>query len=476
MINRIKTPVMAMVAMVALSGCDLLDVDNPNNLVEESIRQQAVATGVVNGSLQMMSEAVSSMWQPTAVVSDELYWIGSRDAWQSLDQGDISDPTNEFTDGAFPSLGRAVWTAQNAVEILDVHFAEAAAPDDFALDRARAYMYRGVILMVTVETQEDMTFSFKMEDGPAVSTGNATIGSEGQHPVPSMNAVMDLAISSLETAKSEFERIGEDDRAIEATALLARAEMSQEILAARYSPSDAPLAFADAVPHAQEVLAAEGAGVDYRVNLEYTPSTASCTVCSWVSDRKENQFDLSLVEVDDANDVTAIALNDPLTGEPDVALRKAMDQFRGGSYLDPGSIYADLSLTTARLMNLIVAEHELATNGGGAASGFEDAINALRDIDDTDAGYDFASDGDAANDLDILQHHRRVNTLIMGLRLPDMYRWGITTTEASAPEARWQPGSTSMNEPGTMLPITIIECRANSYLDGNTCDNVNPGS
>lgn len=476
--NRIKAPVMAMVAMVALSGCDLLDVDNPNNLVEESIRQQAVAEGVVNGSLQMMSEAVSSIWQPTAVVSDELYWIGSRDAWQSLDQGDISDPTNEFTDAAFPDLGRAVWTAQNAVEIMDAHFADPAplAADDFAYDRARAYMYRGVILMVTVETQEDMTFSFKMEDGPAVSTGNATIGSEGQHAVPSMDAVMDLAISSLETAKSEFERIGETDLAIDATALLARAEMSQEILAARYSPSDAPLAFADAVPHAQEVLTAAGAAADYRLNLEYSPSTASCTICSWVSDRKENQFDLSLVEVDDANDVTAIALDDPITGEPDMAVQNAMNQFRGGNYLDPGSIYADLSLTTARLMNLIVAEHELATNGGGAGSGFEDAINALRDIDNTDAGYDFASDGDAANDLDILQHHRRANTLIMGLRLPDMYRWGITTTTASAPEARWQPGSTTLIAPGTMLPITIIECRANGYLDGNTCDNVTPGS
>lgn len=473
MINRIKAPVMAMVAMVALSGCDLLDVDNPNNLVEESIRQRAVASGVVNGSLQMMSEAVSSIWQPTAVVSDELYWIGSRDAWQSLDQGDISDPTNEFTDAAFPDLGRAVWTAQNAVEILDVHFAEAPTPDDFAFDRARAYMYRGVILMVTVETQEDMTFSYKMEDGPAVSTGNATIGSEGQHPVPSMDAVMDLAISSLETAKSEFERIGEDDRAIEATALLARAEMSQEILAARYTPSDAPLAFADAVPHAQEVLTAAGAGVDFRVNLEYTPSTASCTVCSWVSDRKENQFDLSLVTVDDANDVNGIALNDPITGEPDVALRKAMDQFRGGTYLDPGSIYADLSLTTGRLMNLIVAEDALANSDD---AGFEDAINDLRDIDNTDAGYDYVDNGVLADQMDILQHHRRVNTLIMGLRLPDMYRWGITTTTASAPEARWQPGSTSLIEPGTMLPITIIECRANSYLDGNTCENVNPGS
>lgn len=476
MIDRIKTPVMALVATVALSGCNLLDVDNPNNLVEESIQQEAAANGVANGSLQLVSEAVADLWEGPEVVSDNLDWIGSRDAWGSLDEGAVSDPSNEFLDSAFPTLGRAVWMAQNAVEILESHVAENPGEDSFELDYARALMFRGMILMVVAESQQDMTFSYKMDDGPAVSTGNATIGSEGQHPVPTMDAVMDLAITSLEDAKARFEALGETDRAIDATAVLARAEMSEEIMQVRDTPGGAT-AFADALPHANEVLTAAGAAQDYKFNLTYSSASSGCDLCGNISDRKENQFDQSLVTWTAANDVNGIALMDPITGEADLALIDAMAQFRGGSYLDAGTAFVPLTVSSARLMNLIVAEHELATNGGGAGSDFEDAINALRDIDNTDAAYDFSSDGVPANDLAILQHHRRVNTILQGLRLQDMYRWGLTPTDAgSAPDARWQPGATTMTAPGTMLPITIIECRANAFLDGNNCSNVTPGS
>ena len=50
----------------------------------------------------------------------------------------------------------------------------------------------------------------------------------------------------------------------------------------------------------------------------------------------------------------------------------------------------------------------------------------------------------------------------MGLRLADMYRWGIK-------DAKWQSGSDAILTPGEMLPITIIEIRANCNLNGNGC-------
>jgi hypothetical protein len=65
-------------------------------------------------------------------------------------------------------------------------------------------------------------------------------------------------------------------------------------------------------------------------------------------------------------------------------------------------------------------------------------------------------------DLEILQHERRINTLFMGLRLQDMYRWGIV-------DPRWQAGSTALTAPGTMFPIAIIEVRANCHLNGQGC-------
>lgn len=467
--NRIKAPMAALAATFVLSGCNLLDVDNPNSLVEESIRQEAAANGVANGSLQLVSEAVADLWEGPEVVSDNLDWIGSRDAWGSLDEGSVSDPNNEFLDSAFPTLGRGVWMAQNAVEILEGHVAENPGVDAFVLDRARALMFRGLILMVVAETQQDMTFSYKMNDGPAVSTGQATIGSEefGPIPVASMDAVMDLAITSLERAKADLETLGEDDLAIDATALLARAEMSEEIMAARNSVGGA-LDFSDAIPYANEVLTAAG-GSDYKFNLNYSSASSGCDLCGNISDRKENQFDQSLVTWDASNNVDGIALMDPITGADDLALIDAMGQFRGGSYLDAGTSFVPLTVASARLMHLIIAEHELANGNGGGGGAFETAINALRDIDDPDAGYDFDSAA-FGDDVAALQHHRRVNTILQGLRLQDMYRWGLTPTDAgSAPDARWQPGSTAVTAPGTMLPVTIIECRANNFLDSNTC-------
>lgn len=463
MTSRLKAPVMATAVAVLLSGCNILDVENPNNLVEESVQLEAGANGVVNGSLQLVSEGITDIWEGPEVVSDNLYWIGSRDAWGGLDNGFVQDNLNEFLDEAFPELGRAVWMAQNAIEIMEGHVANNPSSEAFALDLARAQFFWGTIYMVTAEVQQDMTFSWKQEDGAPVSSGNATIGSEGQISVPSMDAVMGEAIAALTTARNSFQAMGEDERALDATAMLARAEMSRVIVGARNSVGGA-LAFPNAVPHAQQVLADGDA--NYQYVLRFSAGTDVCEMCSNISDRKENQIDLSIVSVNDQNDVDGIVLLDPITGEPDVAIRKAMDQFRGGSFLDSGIEFPDVPVTTARLMHLILAEHELATNGGGAGSMFETHINNLRALDGVTP---FASDGVAANDLAILQHHRRVNTFLMGLRLQDMYRWGLQPGATSAPSARWQSGSAAINTPGTMLPITIIEVRANCHLNGQGC-------
>lgn len=462
MINRIKAPLALVAGTLILSGCSgLLDVDNPNNLVEEAIQQEAAANGVVNGALWHVSEALGDVWEGPAVVADELYWIGSRDAWGALDQGFITDELNEFTDAAFPNLGQAVWMAQNAVEILEFHTANAAAPGDFAVDRGRAYMLRGMILMVVAESQDDMTFSYKQVDGAPVSTGNATLG-QGTDEVPSislgsMNAVMDQAIADLGTAIAAFTAEGETALLLDATALRARAHMSRAIM-------DAPMgggaiAFAAALPDANYVLA--NGDADYRFNISFSAASTDCNMCGNVNDRKENQVDLSLVTVDASNDVDGINLQDPLGDGDDLALISLLNQWKGGNYTDSGNQYPDLTVASARLMHLILAEHELATNGAGAA--FNTHINNLRAIDSYPTSYT------GGTEVAILQHHRRVNTVLQGLRLQDMYRWGIepSTANGTDPAAVWAPTAPSRN--GALLPITIIEVRANCYLNSNPC-------
>ena len=189
MTKRIKASVLTLVTALTLSGCgDLLDVNNPNNLVEESISNAAAASAVVNGSLSLVSSAISQIWQPYLVTSDEVYWIGSRDAWLALDQGFIGNPENEFSDGAFPSVGRGRWMADQAIKILQGHVAD---DPSFGYDLARANHFAGIMYTVIGEVMEDFAFSDKTESGPPVGPG-------------SMSTVLDQGIAYLSTAIIRF--------------------------------------------------------------------------------------------------------------------------------------------------------------------------------------------------------------------------------------------------------------------------------
>ena len=471
MMNRIKAPVALVAGTLLLSGCsDLLDVDNPNNLVEEAIQQEAAANGVVNGALWHVSEALGDVWEGPAVTSNELYWIGSGDAWGALDQGFISDNLNEFTDAAFPNLGQAAWMAQNAVEILEFHTAESASSADFAVDRGRAYMMRGMVLMAIAEQQQDMTFSYKQTDGPPVSGGNAFLGLGTDYvppvAVPSMAAVMVQAITDLELAVSVFQAEGEASLELDATALLMRAEMSEEIMTARTSPCDGTVAgcaidFADAVPYAQTVLMDGDA--DYRFNLAFSAASTNNNMAANVNDRKENQIDLSLVTVDASNDVNGINLQDVVDGTTDdPALIQMLNQFKAGDYLSKGDQYSPLTVSGARLAHLVLAE--TAAAGGNTGGGtFVSHIQDLRAIDSYPAAYA------GGNEVATLVHHRRVNTVLQGLWLQDMYRWGLEPQVSEGTDAAsvWAPTASARSQ--ELLPITIIEVRANCYLNSNPC-------
>ena len=185
-------------ALLAFAACDLgslLDVSNPNDLVEDDIRKEAAAAAVVNGALARMSSSVSQSWQPYLVASDELRWIGSRDAWLSLDQGFIDDPENEFIDGPFPAMGQARWMSDLAIEILTEHVGNNPSTA-MKTNLARANLYSGIMYMMIGEIQEDFAFSNKTEAAPPVGSEN-------------MYKVLDDAISRLGAAISGFNEVGD---------------------------------------------------------------------------------------------------------------------------------------------------------------------------------------------------------------------------------------------------------------------------
>ena len=426
MITRIKKAGVALLSVAALTGCDsLLDVNNPNNLIEESIRREAAASAVVNGALSLTARAISNIWQPYLVAADELYWIGARDAWLALDQGFTANPENEFTDGAFPSVGQARWMADEAIEILTEHVANSPSAIMTEL-LARANLYSGIMYMTIGEVFDEFAFSDKTEDGP---------------PTSDMVGVLATAMSRFDAAIGS----GGADTKLAAQALKARTMQSSAIRTGTGNVN------AGATSLALTVLGA--AGADYQFDFTYSAGTISNGVAGWVNDRKENQFDLSLVTVDAANDVTGISLMDPIDGIPDPALVKRISQFKGGSVGSAGGPYEPMTISSVRLMHLIAAEEALV---GGNTGLFTAHINHIRaDLDGLTA-----FSGQISNDA-MLQYTRRVNTVMMGLRLDDMYRWGIT-------DPKWEPQSDAITTQAH-LPITNIELRANCYLNGQGC-------
>ena len=127
---------------------------------------------------------------------------------------------------------------------------------------------------------------------------------------------------------------------------------------------------------------------------------------------------------------------------------KWLNQWKGGNYLDKGGVYPPLTLASTRMMHIILAENALA---GGNDATFTEHINYIRAMDGLTP---FSGQID---NMDMLQHMRRVTVLLQGLRLADMYRWDI-----SAP--KWEGSSDAVKCPGVMLPISIIERRANEHI------------
>ncbi|MDH5759945.1 MAG: hypothetical protein OEZ65_10180 [Gemmatimonadota bacterium] len=442
--HRVKASMLGLAVALTFGGCGILDVENPNNLKEENLELEASAQSAVNGTLSMVARAVADIWQPYMVASDEMYWIGSRDAWLSLDQGFLSDPFNEFTDAAFPNLASARWMADTTVNILAGHVAN--NPDGkFDGLYARANLYAGMVYMVIGEVQDDFAFSHKDAEAPPVGPAN-------------MSSVLDDAIGYLDEAVAN----SSGDMNTLARAVRARAHHSRAMWPKIKTPTPAtPLAVsAAAVADAEYVLGE--VGDDWQWDFTYDASTVANGLADWVNSRKENQFDLSFVSIDAAKNMSGVILLDPVdTGEPDPMIVSRLQHFKQATEFtgaNKGDRYAPLTLVSADMMHLIVAENLLA---GGDTPGFVDEINAVRGAYGL-SDYDPGAAG-ALAPIAMLQRERRAALLIMGQRLGDMYRFGTV-------DPKWQPQSDALDRPGTLLPITIIERRANCYLEPNqTC-------
>jgi starch-binding outer membrane protein, SusD/RagB family len=426
---------MLFLGLLTLTACDLLDVDNPNSLVQDDLETPASAAALANGALATVQSGVAQAVLLHAASSDELVFTGSRDAWIQLQEGDLRDPANEFSDAAWPSVAQGRWMADEAVRLLSGFDADGELTNRNLL--ASAHLYSAIMRTYIADVWEDFVFSDRRDTQPPIGEAN-------------MLGLYDDAIASLGSALTIAQATG--STALEQNILAQRARTRHaRAVRAKFTPAGTtaadPLVNDPAVIADAEAALAMGAD-SWQFRFIYDPTTIGNAWGGWVNERLELRPSDDYV-VPTANDkqVESIRLEDPIDAVPDPALTIIIEDATTARNWPP------LTIVSARELLLILAEAELAASGGLGGPAFNGYINRVRALDGVS---DYTGQIPA---LDILRHQRMAGLYLTGRRLADHYRFGTVSP-------LWNPNASASTRPGTLFPIAQIERTSNCHLLG----------
>jgi starch-binding outer membrane protein, SusD/RagB family len=452
---------LAAVVAGAIIGCNsFLDVDNPNNVPEDALTNPAASTSIANGSGGAVTRALAAMLTPYSTISDEVTWVGSRDAYKELDDGTPSNPSNEFTDAAYAYVSEARFTAEQAVTLLEGFDSDGTIPS--RADLARSYLYAGIIYVSIADMFDDFVIaSEKREAGEPVGEAN-------------MGTLYDKAIGFLDKGLVVATAINNATLRQQITAMRARAKFAKAVWAKVNPPGQVPaqplVNDAGAAADAQAALALIGAGNDFKLKLAPIPAmTAGFPILgNDLNNRVELRAgdgplqvrctnatcDRFIVPNSAGKQVASVKYVDPVNNTPDPVLTAAITECCIKGTQNGNGDYVPMTIISAREMYLILAEVALAQ---GNTASFTSNINALRALNAGLQPYNGASPAPR----DMLIHERLVNLWLQGRRLSDMYRFGIKSEE-------WAPTSIAAKTPGCFLPITITERLSNPNVEPQT--------
>ncbi|HYT67309.1 MAG TPA: RagB/SusD family nutrient uptake outer membrane protein [Vicinamibacterales bacterium] len=429
--------------MVAAGCSSLLDVENPNNVNQDNLNNPAAAAALANGALSATARALGNVLTPYSEATDELTWIGSRDAWDDLDKGYLTGITNEFVDAAFPQVAQSRWLSDEAIKRLGGFDADGKLADRNLL--ARSYLYGAIAYTMIGDMFNDFPIGSDrtVEAAPLGPANMAQV-----YDTAVVYATRGIAIAQA-TGDAELER--------ELTAMRARARHAQGVWQKLNPFSPATLASPlvnDPAAVADATAALAGAAADWKYQFNYSSETVSTGIGFEVNQRLESRFgDLYIVPTTDNKRVASIRLLDAINNKPDPVLSRTINEFVAGVQ------YGPLTVVSSRELYLILAEARLAQNDSVGAATFINNIRALVAADSL-TPYDPLN---AAHPraLAMLQHERRVNLFLQGRRLADHYRFGV-------PADKWPANAEAVQQPGTVFPITNTEILANCHIQG-TC-------
>lgn len=416
-----------LIAGLGLMACDILDVDNPNSLIEEDLNNPAAAPAIANGAEATLTRALGNLLAPYSTVTDELTWIGTRDAWLALNQGQTNDPLNEFVDGAYASINEARWTADNAIVRLEKFREDGSLQTITPL--VRSYLYSAIVYLTVADSFDNFVISDREEAGFPIGRDN-------------LYELIETAVQYTESGL-ELAPNGSDWQtrlqAVRARALYTAALWNR--LKPQLDAQNPLVQSSEAVEAAEDALASIGTGNDWRYRIEVTSETPSNNLAFQVNERLELRIgDAFIQPTSDNTRVESVTLEDPIDAVPAPFLVREIEEFTSANQ------FADYTIVSARELHLIIAEDAAAREDVGA---FSDAINNLRSLDG------LTEYSGQITERELLEHSRQVNLFLQGRRLADLYRF-----EKTSPQ--W---SSSRVNPGVFFPITNSEITSNPNVN-----------
>lgn len=436
--------------LLALGACkDILDVKNPNAIVEDDLANPASATAQANGLGHSVTRGLNNLLPPYSDATDELQYVGSRDAYDQLDRGFLAQPSNEFVDAAWYTVTEARFMADAVIPRLVAFDADGRLSD--GTDLIRAYIYGAVIYAAIPDMMDDFVIVPVDVDGrkvPTPSVGRAN-----------MKVMYDSAIAFTTRALARPEMATNPALRKQARAIMARAKFAKGV------HDKTPVGTWATGPAVQALVADNGYVADANAalaidntdwRLQLTPQVTNVGFSNLGNDLN-NRLELRagdayVVANATGKRVASIRLRDPIDNIPDPVLSDAINR----CCVEAVSNFVPTTVISAREMHLLIAESRLQAND---IAGFQLAINNLRAYD----GLTPWTPLSPVSALDLLIHSRRVNLYLQGKRLRDMYRFGQKDV------LKWETISTAWNRSGCMLVIPIAESGPNPNVATPNC-------
>jgi hypothetical protein len=412
--------------LVALGACSsILDVKNPNDVAESALDNPSAAGPMANGVLASTVRMLAGITTPYSEGTDELDWIGSRDAWNQLDKGVISDPVNEFTDGAFPYVGEARYLGDMVIGRLEGFDANAQLNDRTIL--ARAYLYTAIVYTSIADMYDDFAFSSKTVNKAPVGRAN-------------MGTLYDKAVSYLDKAQTIANTGTDNVLKYNIVAYRARVKHAKGVWAK--IPKGAVNIAAPLVSDAGSIADANAAialgATDQKFTLFCNVEACTSLINIWFEVNGRNESTPGSVYKN---------LIDPVSGVKDPTTAALLTQFTAF-----GTQSGTFTLTSNRELRLILAEAALSA---GNVAEFTNQLNQVRALD----GKPAWAGTPAAQTM--LAYERQAQLWLMRRRLSDMYRFNQKDAVKWASDPNYE---SAFSTGGLLFPIPNTEILANPCI------------